>query len=116
MNDLTQFQQFAKGNNTAMRQRGNNCVIYTRVSTKEQADNNLSLETQKKGCDLYVQKSKYNMLAYFGGTYESAQTDERKEFKRMIDFCKSHKQGVSYIIVYSLERFSRTGDNAIWLS
>ena len=34
----------------------------------------------------------------------------------MIDFAKKQKTKVSYIIVYSLERFSRTGDNAIWLS
>ena len=31
------------------------------------------------------------LSAYFGGTYESAATDERKEFKRMIDFAKKQK-------------------------
>ena len=71
------------------------------------------METQKKGCEAYVLKLRYDVLAYFGGTYESAATDERKEFKRMIDFAKKQKTKVSYIIVYSLERFSRTGDNAI---
>jgi site-specific DNA recombinase len=44
------------------------------------------------------------------------QGDERKEFVRMISFAKKAKEKISYIIVYSLERFSRTGDNAIWLS
>lgn len=34
----------------------------------------------------------------------------------MIDFVKKSKEKVSVILVYSLERFSRTGDNAIWLS
>jgi site-specific DNA recombinase len=110
------LQKFAKGGNTIMHKKTNDCVIYTRVSTKEQADNNLSLETQKKGCQAHVLKLGYNVLSYFGGTYESAASDERKEFKRMIDFCKKQKAKVSYIIVYSLERFSRTGDNAIWLS
>ena len=43
-------------------------------------------------------------------------SDERKEFVRMITFAKKAKEKISYIIVYSLERFSRTGDNAIWLS
>jgi hypothetical protein len=32
----------------------------------------MSLETQKKGCEAYVLKYGYNVLAYFGGTYESA--------------------------------------------
>jgi DNA invertase Pin-like site-specific DNA recombinase len=111
-----EINRFAKGIETVKSKRTNDCVIYTRVSTKEQADNNMSLETQRKGCEAYVLKQKYNVLAYFGGTYESAQTDEGKEFGRMITFCKKQKSKVSYIIVYSLERFSRTGDNAIWLS
>jgi len=33
----------------------------------------------------------------------------------MIEFCKKQKSNVK-IIVYSLDRFSRTGDNAIWLT
>lgn len=111
-----EIKRFAKGAELVKAKSTNNCVIYTRVSTKEQADTNMSLETQKKGCEAYVLKYGYNVLAYFGGTYESAQTDERKEFKRMIEFCKRQKTKVSHIVVYSLERFSRTGDNAIWLS
>jgi site-specific DNA recombinase len=55
-------------------------------------------------------------LGFFGGTYESAKTDERKEFNRMIRFVKNQKEGVSFILVYSLDRFSRTGDNAIFIS
>src|SRR5205814_3460845 len=93
-----------------------NCVIYTRVSTKEQAEGNLSLETQKKACDQFAQKQRYKVLACFGRTYESAASDERKEFKKLIEYCRRHKKGNLKIIVYSLDRFSRTGDNAIWLS
>ena len=110
------LSKFAKGSEALNLDISNNCVIYTRVSTKEQADNNLSLETQKKGCEAYVIKNRYSVLAYFGGTYESAATDERKEFQKMIAFAKKQKSKVNHIIVYSLERFSRTGDNAIWLS
>jgi hypothetical protein len=61
-----------------------NCVIYTRVSTKEQAEGNLSLGTQKKACEMYALKNGYNILSHFGGTYESAASDERKEFKKLI--------------------------------
>lgn len=55
------------------------------------------------------------MLANFGGTYESAQTDERREFQSMISYVKRCREKVSCILVYSLERFSRN-DNSIWLS
>ncbi|OMP75433.1 recombinase family protein [[Flexibacter] sp. ATCC 35208] len=115
MKSINVFTKFAKGAQPLIVDDGE-CVIYTRVSTKEQADGNLSLETQKKACDLYALKQEYKVLSCFGGTYESAASDERKEFKRMIEFCKKHKKGNLKIIVYSLDRFSRTGDNAIWLS
>ncbi len=108
------FNVFAKGSKTKLTLHGTNCVIYTRVSSREQADN-LSLVTQLKGCNSYASKLNYNILACFGGTYESAENDERKEFKSMIDFVKKSKQSISYILVYSLERFSRN-DNSIWLS
>jgi site-specific DNA recombinase len=75
----------------------------------------LSLGTQLKGCNQYAEKLKYKTLAQFGGTYESAENDERKEFIAMLSFVKKSKEKVSYILVYSLERFSRN-DNSIWLS
>lgn len=115
MNNIDLLKGFAKGTDSNIKTIGQNAVIYTRVSSKEQMDN-MSLETQLKGCNLYAQKFNYTICEYFGGTYESAQSDERKEFVRMINFVKKSKVKISYIIVYSLERFSRTGDNAIWLS
>jgi site-specific DNA recombinase len=115
MSEISLLASFSKGAQQLSITRGTNCVIYTRVSTKEQADNNLSLETQIKACSLYAEKSHYHVLANFGGTYESAQNDERKEFTSMLSYVKKSKEKVSFILVYSLERFSRN-DNSIWLS
>ncbi|MEN0057148.1 MAG: recombinase family protein, partial [Mucilaginibacter sp.] len=114
MAENTLFRTFAKGADASLKAKGTSCVIYTRVSGKEQAEN-LSLDTQRKACNLYAERAGYNILAYFGGTYESAQTDERKQFTAMITYVKRSKSKVSYIIVYSLERFSRN-DNSIWLT
>ena len=91
--------------------RSNGAVIYTRVSTKEQAENNGSLETQKKYCDMYADRRGIQIVEYFGGTHESARTDERKEFQRMLEFVKRRKD-VSFIIVYSYDRLSRSGMSA----
>lgn len=113
----SELNQFAKGkaaNGTA--DAVVNCIIYTRVSSKEQMLTNQSLDTQKKFCDEFALKNNMNVLGYFGGTYESAQTDERKEFNRMMKFVKGNKQKAQYILVYSLDRFSRTGDSAIYIS
>ena len=93
-----------------------NCVIYTRVSSKEQMETNQSLEWQKKYCDEYAIKNKLNIKGYFGGTYESAKSDDRKEFNRMLKFVKASKEEITYILVYSLDRFSRTGDSAIYIA
>jgi site-specific DNA recombinase len=93
-----------------------NTIIYTRVSSKEQALTNLSLETQKKQCLQYALNHNLNVVGLYGGTYESAKTDERKEFNRMLNHIQTHKERVSFILVYSLDRFSRTGGNAIFIS
>src|ERR1044072_2309384 len=114
--NLPFLKTFAKGDSKISEVKNSlNAVIYTRVSTKQQLDG-LSLETQLKGCNECADKKGYNVCGRFGGTYESAQSDERKELTRMIAFAKKSKEKISAIIVYSLERFSRTGDNAIWLS
>ena len=112
-----QLRQFAKGKHAETITTGIlNCVIYTRVSSKEQMDTNQSLEWQKKYCDEYAIKNKFNIKGYFGGTYESAKSDERKEFNRMLKFVKASKEEITYILVYSLDRFSRTGDSAIYIA
>ena len=111
------LKQFAKGKSNEVKDLGvQNCVIYTRVSSKEQMDTNQSLEWQKKYCVEYAIKNKLDVRGFFGGTYESAKSDERKEFTRMLKFVKASKEKISYILVYSLDRFSRTGDSAIFIA
>lgn len=113
----TLLKTFAKGKNGAEIKAGvQNCVVYTRVSSKEQMDTNQSLEWQKKYCLEYALKNKLIVKGEFGGTYESAKSDERKEFNRMLKFVKASKEKISFILVYSLDRFSRTGDSAIYIA
>ena len=109
MKKLEEFQQFAPQERTFSERK--NALIYTRVSTKEQADTNTSLETQKKHCEVYAKNNGYTVSAYFGGTHESAKSDDRKEFKRMLKYAKQ-SGSIGYIIVYSYDRFSRTGSSA----
>ena len=109
MSKLDQFQQFAPKEITFSDRK--NAIIYTRVSTKEQADTNTSLSTQKKHCEIYAKNNDFNVVAYFGGTHESAKSDDRREFKKMLKYAKQ-SNSVGYIIVYSYDRFSRTGSSA----
>ncbi len=90
-------------------------VIYTRVSTQEQAQSNGSLEVQEKYCKDYAIRNAIVIKQHFGGVFESAKTDGRKEFRRMLEFIQRDKE-VCYIIVQNYDRFSRTGAEAALLS
>ena len=116
MSNLDSFQKWAKSSDKPSTANLKQAVIYTRVSSKEQADKNLSLDFQKKIILEYASKNSFEILSFFGGTYESAKTDGRKEFQRMLDFIKKNKGTVSHILVYTLDRFSRTGGGAIKLA
>src|ERR1700761_847791 len=113
MDELAVFKAFGKGEKLQA-VKGTNCVIYTRVSSKDQTEN-MSLETQRKACMQYAQRHGYTIVKNFGATNESATTDERAEFKAMLAYVKKSRERISYILVASLERFSRN-DHAIWLS
>jgi site-specific DNA recombinase len=112
---LSHFNSFAKGK-AAELTRTKLAVIYTRVSSKEQADSNMSLDTQRRICDAYAEKHGYIIKGCFGGTYESAKNDERVEFNAMLSFVKKSREKISNIIVYSVDRFSRSGANAIFIA
>ncbi len=117
MSHLSTFARFAKDNRTTPRTTEiKTAVVYTRVSSKEQADKNLSLDFQRKTIEEHARRNNMQVADYFGGTYESAKTDGRKEFLRMLDYIKKNKGKISHILVYMLDRFSRTGGAAIKLA
>ncbi|WP_367182310.1 recombinase family protein [uncultured Aquimarina sp.] len=109
MSNLDLFQGFAKQNNSKII-RNNKAVIYTRVSNVKQKENT-SLESQKQLCEDFAKQNGYDVCVYFGGIYESAKTDDRKAYKEMLVYVKRKK--ITNIIVYSLDRYSRTGGLAI---
>jgi site-specific DNA recombinase len=104
-------QRYASAKST----RGRDGIIYTRVSSLEQKQSNGSLEVQLKYCEQYAKQHSITVTEYFGGSYESAKTDGRKEFQRMIAYALKNKN-ISCIIVFNYDRFSRTGAAASQLS
>ena len=85
------------------------------MSSKEQAENNSSLEIQDKLCVEYAQRKGLRIVGKFGGVFESAKVDGRKEFQRMLNFVRKNKS-IAYIVVLNFDRFSRTGPAAAQLS
>ena len=89
---------------------------YTRVSSKEQFEQNSSVERQKEANREYAANCGYTIIEEFGGTYESAKSDfTRKEFSRLLDRIKKSRKKPYAILVYKMSRFSRTGGGAIGL-
>jgi DNA invertase Pin-like site-specific DNA recombinase len=81
-------------------------VIYTRVSTREQATN-LSLGTQLKACRAYCEREGYGILKEFTDAGESAKTTDRPEFQDLLEFCRLHKRDVHFLVFYNISRLSR---------
>ena len=106
--------QAAKKSSIVPRRSGNICYSYNRVSSKDQMVNGNSLDWQNEQINLYARKNGLIIKSVFGGTFESAKTDERKEFKRMIGEIKKDKS-IASILVYCYDRFSRSGANGIFL-
>ena len=91
--------------------------FYPRVSSKNQFENNDSIENQNKVCYAYAKKNNIKITKVFGGTFESAKGDfTRKEFMRLINKVKRSRKRPKYILIYIMSRFSRTGGNAISLA
>ncbi len=111
--DLFEFKQFGKADPSKKQVAVTSDVVaYIRVSGRRQMDN-MSIPLQRKTIDEYALRNNLRIVEYFGQTHESAKNDDRKEFKRMLDFVKSKKNKVSQVLVYMLDRFSRTGGSAI---
>ncbi len=112
-NSNIEFSKFLKISKKKKKTNSFNAIIYTRVSTKEQADTNKSLDVQKKACEEFAKNNGLNVVNYFGGTFESAKSDNRREFKEMLKFVRQKSNEIEFILVYSMDRFSRTGDEAM---
>ena len=86
-------------------------ALWTRVSTERQEENNCSLDTQERICREYAETHGITIKKHFGGTHESAKT-EGELYRKMVAEVARDKE-INIILVYSFDRFSRTGTEAI---
>lgn len=88
----------------------NNVIIYTRVSTDDQADHGFSLPYQKEVLERYSQIKNKNIIQHFQEDY-SAKTFNRPEWIKLMEYCKVNRKVVDEIIFTKWDRFSRnTGE------
>ena len=90
--------------------------LYTRVSSSQQREN-YSLTYQKEESIKFATTHGYVITQTFGNISESASNDfTRKEFMDLISKVKQSRKKPFGILVYVMNRFSRTGGNAISIS
>ena len=112
-NSVTNFNTFIKKKAT-QNNDNKNVLLYTRVSSKDQAENNGSLETQLSGIRTYCEKKDYPIIGEYGGTYESAKGDfTREEFMNLIENATNQNPKPFGIVVWIISRFSRSGASGI---
>ncbi len=78
-------------------------IFYGRVSTKNQRDNNDSLETQKKYCLEYANK---NNIKIIDNALEAASAKQMKTQKKLIKLINDY-DNIQHLVVYSPDRLSR---------
>ena len=114
MPKLTNYSRFIKGEvNDKTRPLVREVWLYTRVSSSQQKDN-YSLTYQKEESYKFALANGYSITQVFGNISESASNDfTRKEFTDLINKVKQSRKKPFGILVYIMNRFSRTGGNAI---
>lgn len=88
-----------------------NAVIYTRVSTDEQAEKGFSLRYQQEKLRKYCETQSIDIVAHFQDDY-SAKTFDRPEFKKLKEYVSSNKKLVDSILFIKWDRFSRNTTDA----
>lgn len=89
-----------------------NVLIYTRVSTDEQAERGYSLRSQVERLETYCNHKGYNILGRFQDDF-SAKTFQRPEFKKLLLYVKANRNKIDYLLFVKWDRFSRDASEAL---
>lgn len=86
--------------------RNKTAILYTRVSTEEQAKTGYSLRDQKHRLLNFCTIHNMTVLNHFEDD-ESAKSFDRTQFKLLREFAKEHRSKIDYLLFLKWDRFSR---------
>ncbi len=81
-------------------------LIYARVSTKEQVENQ-SLDTQERLCHQLCEREGFEVFEVFREEGESAKTAKRTQFQRLLSVAAKRSNRIRFVVFYALDRFMR---------
>ena len=86
-------------------------VIYARVSTSRQADDDISLPSQIERCRAKADEVSADVVRVFVDEGISGRSDSRPAFRDAIEFCEI--SGIDFLICWSTSRFARNRVDAV---
>ncbi len=86
-------------------------VIYARVSTKRQADDGVSMDSQIEQCRVKAKALEVDVVEVFRDEGKTGTNDRRPGFQSALAYCAAHK--VSHFICWSTSRFGRNLEDAL---
>lgn len=94
-----------------------NAIIYTRVSTDEQAEKGFSLLDQKTRLEKYCQDHGILVAAHYQEDHSAKNFDDRPAFQKLLKFAKQRKKDIDLLLFINWSRFSRNvADSYVMLS
>lgn len=87
-------------------------LLYTRVSTSEQADRGYSLRDQAARLQQYCKFKGVEVAQHFEEDY-SAKTFSRPKFQTLLEYAKANRRDIDYLLVVKWDRFSRDATGAL---
>ncbi len=88
-------------------------VIYTRVSTEEQAKEGLSLDFQVNLLQRHSAISDTEIYKEFQDAGKSAKTFKRPAFQELLSYIKRHRKVIDQVLFTKWDRFSRNATDAL---
>lgn len=85
-------------------------IIYTRVSTDDQADRGYSLPYQEERLTKYCELQNITIVAHYREDH-SAKTFNRPEFTKLLAYCKKNMGEVDLLLFINWSRFSRNTEH-----
>ncbi len=86
-------------------------ILYTRVSTDEQAEKGYSLRAQEERLRTYCQIKNIIVIEHYQDD-ASAKTFNRPAFSQLLQYMKEHKNAVDLLLFIKWDRFSRNTSEA----
>ena len=85
--------------------RNKRVVGYARISTEEQS--HFSIDGQIEQIEIYCDKNGYELAKIFVDEGQSAKDFDRKNWKVLDKYLKTHYKDIDYLVVMKYDRFSR---------